>query len=297
MCITTSRAKLSDTLVYVGEGIYKNDEVHVLAYQNKATSLPRDWNSVAEPNAMVLPFPTQQEMGPANVIDTRQFKNFLKDISNASKHQARTLGFDSRGMTKGISRGVQLFDVGSYTVVLAEEVKQIPDALKLVRRDRRPNISEEFLAGYGAMYPNAPIAVCCWEGQIEAEPLLWWYKPTNKHQFFIPTMDAHDGSAPDVTAMVDSDHIISVGSTDNKRVGHHFPVFYRDKLSEEVQDLLPKYVYGTKVKGRVKNGDTYVDSNKIAAGSKDYKSIPYAFRGTSFADAAQNDSVHLAGWA
>lgn len=298
MCITTSRAKLSDTLVYVGEGHYKNEDVHVLAYQNKAVSLPKDWNSVAEANAMVLPFPTRDEMGPANILDTRKYKSFLKDISEASKHQMRTLGGDSFSLkSRGISKGVQIFDSGSYTVVLAENVNQIPGALQLVTENKRPKISDEFLQGYGKLYPNAPIAVCCWEGQIEAEPLLWWYKPTNKHQFFIPTMDAHDGRAPDVNASVDSDHIISVGSADNSRVGHMFQVHYKDALPDEVRGLLPSYVYGTKVKGQVKNGDSYVDTNKLSAGSKSWKDAPNLFRGVSFAEAAQSRGFELTGWA
>lgn len=287
MCITTSPAKLSNTLIYVGEGHTQGKDVHVLAYQNKAT------NQVSSPNAMVLPFPTNKEMGPDNVIDTREFKGFLKDISNATKHLTRSLGGP---MLKSFSlNAAQVFDVGSYTVVLAENTNQIQDALKRVPENKRPTISDEFLAGYGALYPNQPVAVCCWDGTIEAEPLLWWYEPTWKGELFIPTMDAHDGNAPNVRANVKADHMISVGSADNSRVGHHHPVFYKDQLPDNVRELLPNFVYGTQIKQSVQNGDMFVETRKMCAGSKAYKDVPRARRGANSLDAIFE--FEMMGWA
>jgi hypothetical protein len=300
MCITTARATLSNTQLYVGEGRYNGEYVHVLAYSNKASALPRDWNSVAEPNAMVLPFPTSTEMTQKNMIDTTQFKSFLKDISKASKYVAKTLGYDDDRIafnSRGLMKSAQVFSLGSYTVVLAEDVNQIPEALTRVPEKKRPKISDEFLAGYGNLYPNQPIAVCCWEGTIEAEPLLWWYKPTNKDTLFIPTMDAHDGGPPDVNASVRADHMISVGSDDNGRIGHHYQVRYTDRLTREVQQLLPSYVYGTKLKATVKNGDMFVDANKLGAGSKAYKDMPSATRAVSLASVNKGQEIRLEGWA
>ncbi len=297
MCMTTSRATLSNTQIYVGEGYHNGEYVHVLAYQNKAASHPRDWNSVAEPNAMVLPFPTSQEMSEENMIDTRPFKSFLKDISWASKYVMKTLGVETNS-ARGISlKSAQVFSLGSYTVVLAENVWQIQEALTRVPEKKRPTISNEFLAGYDKLYPNQPIAVCCWEGTIEAEPLLWWYKPTNKDTLFIPTMDAHDGGPPDVNAKVNSDHQISIGSADNSRIGHVYQVRYTDRLSREVQQLLPSYVYGTKMKGLVKNGDIFVDTNRMSAGSKAYKDMPEAIRATNLDSVKTGQTIRLEGWA
>ena len=114
MCITTSRATLSNTQLYVGEGERNGEYVHVLAYSNKASALPRDWNSVAEPNAMVLPFPTSAEMTKENMIDTTEFKSFLKDISKASKYQGKTLGGDSFSLnSRGLMKSAQVFSLGS----------------------------------------------------------------------------------------------------------------------------------------------------------------------------------------
>jgi hypothetical protein len=234
------------------------------------------------------------------MIDTRQFKSFLKDISKASKYVAKTLGFDSDDLrlnSRGLTKSAQVFSIGSYTVVLAEDVNQIPEALTRVPEKKRPKITDQFLAGYGNLYPNQPIAVCCWEGTIEAEPLLWWYKPTNKDTLFIPTMDAHDGGPPDLNAMVKADHMISVGSVNDDRVGHHFPVRYTDRLTKEVQNLLPSYVHGTKLKATVKNGDMFVDATKMGNGSKAYKDMPSATRAVSLASLNQGQTIRLEGWA
>lgn len=271
MCITASRARLSDTLVYSGEGRMKGKDVHVLAYQNTADS--------HGPNAMILPFPTTASMGPENMVDTRSFKNFLKDITNASKMVTKSLGMDrrSRGMSFGAA-AAQVFDVGSYTVVLAEHVSQIPAALEQVPESKRPEISTRFLIGYGKLYPKQPVAVCCWNGNIQAEPLLWWYEPTNKDQLFVPTMDAHDGEAPDVNANVEADHIVSVGSYSDDRVGRHFRVRYRESIPDSASTLLPSYVYGTKLDGIYKNGDMFADANKLGNGSKAYRDIPRIVR-------------------
>lgn len=273
MCITAARARLSDTLVYSGEGRRNGKDVHVLAYQNTAD------NEHHGANAMILPFPTTAAMGPENIIDTRSFKGFLKDITNATKIHMKSLGSDRRMRSASVAgAAAQVFDVGSYTVVLAEHVSQIPEALQRVPENKRPEISTRFLIGYGKLYPKQPVAVCCWNGHLQAEPLLWWYEPTNKNTLFVPTMDAHDGNAPDVNANVGADHIVSVGSSLDHRIGHHYPVRYREQLPGEVRELLPSYVYATKLDGIYKNGDMFADSNKLGNGSKAYRDIPRIVR-------------------
>jgi len=243
-------AKLTGTHLYVGEAEKDSKTVHVLAYQNKAES--------EGPNAMVLPFPTKKEMTEDNVIDTRKFKHFLEDISKASEIQRRSFRSDSKMLgARGISGNAvaAVFDVGSYTVVLADNVEQIPEALTRVKAARRPTVSDAFLEGYGEFYPDQPIAVCCWEGSIKSEPLLWWYEPKDKSQLFIPTMDAHDGNAPQLHQKVATDHIISVGTSTNRN-GHS--VYYHDQIPDAVKRLLPPSVSGTKLLGWMENGDCFV---------------------------------------
>lgn len=284
MCITSARATLSNTLIYTGTAQKQGKDVHVLAYQNTADS--------SGPNSMILPFPTSEEMSEKNIIDTRPFKGFLKDIADASKVRTRSLGI-SKSFSAVAAGGAQVFDVGSYTVVLAEKASQIPAALSRVSERKRPEISTRFLIGFGKLYPDQPIALCCWDGHIKAEPLLWWYVPTNKDVLFAPTMDAHDGNAPDIEALVDTDHIISVGSSMTDKVGHHNRIVYKDSIPEDVRRLLPDHTYGVKLNHQAKNGDMFLDSNKLGR-AMSYRDIPIITRGTQFTFG--NREWEMTGW-
>jgi hypothetical protein len=257
MCCTFTASEMSDTRIYVGEAKRQGKLVHVLAYQNAAIT--------HGPNAMVLPFPTETKMGAENVVDTRQFKNFLKDIGEASRHITKGFG-TRRGMTLGAAAMsdslAEVFDVGSYTVILADNVFQIPEALSRVSAEKRPSVSTDFLIGYGELYPEQPIAVCCWNGSIEAEPLMWWYEPINDKQLFIPTMDAHDGDAPKVGARVYTDHLISVGSTEGN-MGNKVHYSQARNMTDEVKELLPLWVHGKKLEQSLPNGDCFVKTNTL----------------------------------
>lgn len=253
MCISTSASRMSDTLLYSGEGSYKDKYVHVIAYQNSAFSL----SNVA--NAMILPFPTSQEMNEDNIIDTTAFPSFLKDISDATKLHSKMLGGLALNSVLG-SRSFKVFDKGSYTVVLANDLSNIQEALQLVPEVKRPIISDEFLAGYDLLYKDLPVAICCWAGNVKAEPLLWWYEPKDKETFFIPTMDAHDGKAPSPRISVDTDHIISIGSVENDLSTSK--VYYNQKIPTSVAGLLPTSVYGTKMNFRIPNGDMWTDTRQ-----------------------------------
>src|SRR5574338_43200 len=261
MCCTFEVSKMSNTKLYAGQAEKNGKTVHVLAYQNEATS--------SGPNAMVIPFPTSVKMTQDNIIDTSEFKNFLTDITNASKTVTKGARF-SRGLDDDSlsfsANFAEVFDVGSYTVILADNVNQIPEALGRVPKAKRPNVSSDFLIGYGELYPDQPIAVCCWDGAIEAEPLLWWYEPTDTTQLFIPTMDAHDGRAPKVGQKVDTDHTISVGA-----VGPVFgnKVRYSQKIPTEVADLLPTHVHGHRLPDYLENNDCFVKTSTLHQDAKE----------------------------
>jgi hypothetical protein len=179
---------------------------------------------------------------------------------------------------------------------------QVAEALERVPENKRPTISDDFLAGFGALYPEQPLAICCWEGMLEAEPLLWWYEPTHKDRFFVPTMDAHDGGPPQIEEVVRVDHTISTGAADNSKVGHHFMVRYEDTIPSSVKDLLPNFVYSTRLDYKNNNGDMFIPTNKLGVGLDPRKwrisEMPTALRGPSYKKAVESKrEFDMYGWA
>lgn len=265
MCMTIGKeeAELSNTQIYVGEATREDKLVHVLAYQNTAES--------RGPNAMILPFPTSVPMGPNNIIDTRGFGNFLTDIGLATKEYTKSFSRSMMLNSAGAAGFAQVFDSGSYTVILADHVAQVPEALTRVDAHKRPEITTQFLIRFGMMYPKQPVALCCWTGTLKSEPLLWIYEPKSPEVLFVPTMDAHDGSPPDLDAMVQADHIISAGSRITE-VGNR--VNYSDlkktggSLPSEFDGLLPNRVRGYRLNRLVKNGDMFISTAELRSAEK-----------------------------
>jgi len=247
MCICLNKSAASDTHVYVGAGIRDGRNVHVLAYQ--CTAEARDPSGKG---AMLIPIPSTERLTGDNFIDTSGFPDFLKDISNASKRQ-------SRGMSKGMSFSFSfsapvVVERGNTTYVYANNFAQAASVLDQVREDRRPNFTAEFIEGCSALYQD-PIVIACWAGDVEMDPLLLWYVPSDEKTFRLPTMDAHDGKAPNPDAMVDTDHILSVSA--GEKIGHR--VNYSDDIPASVRSLLPTRVHGTDMRSHLKNGDMFVD--------------------------------------
>lgn len=244
MCITLHASKLSGTRIYAGEALRDGVYVHVLAYQNKASNLQKG------PNAMILPLPAKGVLSADNAIDTRTFKGFLDDIANSTKNPA----FGRRGAATNGSRGgsrALVFDVGSYTVVLAQ-AHEVSAALERVSANKRPTLNSEVLASFGENYPEWPLAVCCWDGEIEPEPLLFWYEPRNPEMLFAPSLDAHDGRAPSEEPVL-VDTIVSFGSTISPT--GRLPIRYRNPIPDQASQLLPERAVGELVHSRLPNGD------------------------------------------
>lgn len=286
MCMSVARANFSTTKVYAGEGMAGGRYVHVVAYQNKAES------QTSEPNAMILPFPTDVPLHRGNVIDTSNFPKFLEDITNASKIQRRSLGFSmsSAMVAKG---GVDVFQSGSYSVILADNIKLVPGAMSNIPDDRRIALSYRFLMSFGKLYPDQPVAVCLWKGTVKAEPLLWWYEPKDKGTLFIPTMDSHDGNGPDLEARVETDHIVSVGSNmlNDSRLYHR--VHYQDSIPGHARDLLPVYAYGTELPKQMLNGDMFVKTAELSMKDGKFR-LPAIRRGASWDNENWEDKMY--GW-
>ena len=259
MCMSSSPAIFTNTSIYAAETKFQDKYVHVLGYQNMAQNLNNG------PNAMILPLPSAEEMGPENMVDTRNFKSFFSDMKEAFTRRTRSMSFGTKSARLNYDSIAQVFDVGSYTVVLAKNAQAISEALERVPENKRPKLSESFLEGFKELYPNSHLAVCCWDGTVEAEPLLWWYEPLDKNNLFIPTMDAHDGNAPDLNAKVTMDHSIFVGSTlrdfsNFKNVG---TVRYTQN-NHAYNDLFSKNMFVGLFKGKgYNNGDMKFDLDQL----------------------------------
>lgn len=246
MCVTLSLADLSNTRLYAGEARMEDRYVHVIAYQNKAAT--------DGPNAMILPIPAAIMPGSGNVIDTRGFASFLDNIHEATRRKDLPVCFG------GGDYDAEVFDVGSYTVVLAERHQAIAQAIASVPTRKRPSVNLAVLRTFDELYPGWPLAVCCWDGKIDAEPLLWWYEPKTPEWLFAPALDAHDGGPPVAGAQVYVDHHIAFGSTLHP-LGEE--VSYVDQIPLITRGLLPTRVHGTRVVDRMLNGDFWLSTTAL----------------------------------
>jgi len=228
--------------------------------------------SPGRPNAMILPFPTATAMGPANILDTRDCKKILDDYNESTAPRSRSVtnGFGVAGAD--FSDSVQVFQSGNYHVVLASNasVTSIQAALQTVPAEKRPAIPREMIEGYLKLYSGWTIAICCFSGTVEAEPLLWWYEPKDASKLFLPTLDAHDGNAPNVDAEVQMDHVLIVGSSETLP---GVKVDFTDTIPSGVKPFLTSRAYQEKFQGKMPNGDFYLSVEQLRKGKADFQRV------------------------
>lgn len=263
MCCVFAAAVLRRTLLYVGESQKNGKYVHVLGYQNRAENL------TPGPNAMLLAIPSKAKMGPENMVATNKMPKVLKDQEEALE-TLRPLTLDENSFDEskgavasaGFSRAV-VFESGQYTVVLGESLGTVAKAVSLVPENKRPKLNLQILNAFAGWYKEWTWALCCFnQAMNDPDPLLWWYEPMKPEEFFAPGLDGHDGNAPNLDAIVDTDHSIMVGST-IRPIG--VKVKYEDKLTSEAESLLASHILGlefTEYLGKKHpNGDFIVPNN------------------------------------
>lgn len=255
MCITLEPARLSNTLIYAAEAQRNGETFHVIGYQNKI-------HSTKGPNAMLLPLPAEGPLGQENVVDTRSFKGILDAYDHAVERLAPRLRSASKSAASpsfGVATrgGFKVFKSGSYTIALAEKPTMLRRAIEHLPENVRPEIPGSFLVALNQLYPDWPIALCCFEGSIEApEPLLWYFKPRFNRVLFAPAIDAHDGQPPKADDRVQRDHKLAFASYRSTRPMDR-------QLTAEIQRLVPiehqwmflPSVVGAKVDYTTGNGD------------------------------------------
>lgn len=252
MCCSLRPAKLTNTVLYAAEALHEGRRVHVMGYQNRAENLSKG------PNAMLLPIPARAPMGPDNMLDTTGAKNIMRDYAQAVRPPRSRYGGPAPA-----SESVQVFDKGSFTVALADKASDLAGAVGRIPANKRPEVNAEVFAVYDQLYPGWKMALCAWDGTLEAEPLLWWYEPQDPTTLFMPALDAHDGGPPRIGANVEVDHSVVVGSVTNP-TGKQ--VLFRDALPTHLTPFLATKVSGVEFHERsMRNGDFVCPTNNLGA--------------------------------
>lgn len=279
MCCSVTphvEVKFSSTVLYGAEVRHPRDGVvHVLGYQNKVQGqvgrksffdwLP--WGGIG--NAMILPFPAVPgTMTRANVIDTSRYKDVLQDVAKAVPQaqftQMETL---SRSTMATRKPKVEVFEAaGIYTVVLAQNPRDIPDVLRQVPKAKRPALNPELFDAYARWYPGWTVALCCFntrKAQL-ADPLLWWYKPMHPDRLFLPALDCHTGDVPNLEEDVRTNHVVAVSSY---RLLKGHSVRYSPNVPEVIAPYLRPLVVGKEYFGHLPNGDFVCRLDEVADGT------------------------------
>ncbi|MDQ3008034.1 MAG: hypothetical protein M3Q81_00385 [bacterium] len=199
-------------------------------------------------------------MGPDNFIDTRNFRHVTQDMVAALTPRSRFL---SRVSEPTIGKGFMVLDVGSYTVVLAGDARELSQALRYVPQEKRPAINHELFEFYAETFPGRSVALCCFNQSLEAvEPLMFWWEPRDLTRFIMPALDAHTGRAPVFGQTVEVNHWL-IASSYRMRGGEEVSYRDYDAIPGPVQLLLPERVTGCLVKGFRPNGDFTVSTEKV----------------------------------
>jgi len=268
-CVVEANVDLSNTVIYAAEVQHPTQGlVHVIGYQNNLEA--RSFG----PNAMILPIPAES-VGQENVIDATAFKDILRDYRASVEAMKPKFRSEYLGMMKGgdflqnsSDDDLQVFESGSYTVVLAQSAASLQKGLSQVPVNKRPNIPETFLTSLAQLYPRWPIAICCFEmkrSAVAAEPVFFWYKPQAGYEgaLFAPGIDAHDGNPPNLKRQVWRDHTLIFGSVKAEGI-RKAPGLSFDSVPEENRWMFTDAVLGTFMQDRnTKNGDFVMPLSKV----------------------------------
>jgi hypothetical protein len=281
MCVTLARARLSATILYAAEVSRGGDILHVLGYQNRVQNLAGNGRPAG--NAIILPIPAvPKTMTRQNVVETEQCPHILEDVAEAVRRQESELS-RTKGMKVLSASAVEVFDTGIYTVVLAQDARDIPAALGMVPPLKRPALNPPIFDAYAVWYPGWTVALCCFNNAdaAKATPLLWWYQPANPGELFAAALDCHSGAVPDLRARVTVDHTVAVGShlidqdgfwqrTRGKKLGPALEsvtrVRFQDAVPAQVRPFLCDHAVGSVYHGTMPNGDFVCSVEKLRKG-------------------------------
>ncbi len=247
MCITSAKAELSKTKIL---SMALDNGRHLLSYSNKAKNLS------GRPNSMILPIPG--EVNKDWFYNTTEYNNFMSDIErDANAHLYRSAGI----LSKSKSLNFEEFELGFYKVITTNDIDRLKYRLLDLNESQRPEISEELLNFFKLNYEGWSFVVCIFTGsqEMDAQPIMFEYKPMDYNWIYFPTMDSHTGGAPDLTEKVKMDHTLIL---DQKGLKESLVSVVN--FSQELPEILKRRKYvAHQLKQNFPNGDIYYNLSEI----------------------------------
>lgn len=206
MSITSDLAELIGTII--ANLVDFENSRHNLFYQNKMQNFSDGGN------CMILPIP-----GKINKLhDTTEYGTFLEDI-------VKKLTPLSRSMSKGVSKGITISQVGQYTVLQCDSIdpKAIWREIGKLDSKIRPSINSRLIEWYREFYgPEWQLILACFNNkqELKAQPLWIEYEPFDFSKVFYPGADSHNGEPPLIGKPVHRDHTLLLGTYASNSVGN-----------------------------------------------------------------------------
>jgi len=263
MCIVSAEAKLSKTRIL---SLPLDNGRHLLSYSNKVE------NTSGKVNSMILPIPGELNQDWFSV--TTEYNKFLEEI----EEQAYTEEYRSRGVkSKSVEYlSFEEFEVGFYKVITTNDIEALRERLSTLDARQRPEISDELLNFFKTNYEGWSFVVCIFSGdkEMEAQPIMFEYKPFHYEWIYYPMMDSHTGGAPNLNEDVSVDHTLII-----EHIGLKEGETTKVKFSQDVPEKLRRRKFvSTKWKGRMKNGDMYININLLKEKTDDAGSSHRMFK-------------------
>jgi len=219
--------------------------------------------------ALFIALPTMPgTFGPNNLVDTTNFKDFIKDQTAAvNPVRLRSASFAADFSTP---KGVSVSECGMFTVVTATNATDISTVLHqgLVPSRKRPNISPDFLQHVDHLCGGRhgwSFVLACFDSSEETQATFFlWYKSQLRDHLYFPGLDEHSGDKlPQPGELVTIDHVLTASVPG--MVGG-YDVHYTQQEAVIASGLIPSRVrgfWGKDFPNKIPNGDFVISVNAL----------------------------------
>lgn len=253
MCITTQNANLPNT--YVGAWDINHPQIgyrHILAYQNTPVSLSD------QPNCMLLHVPSAEPLKPNDLLDTTGCEWLLQQMAS------------SGALTQGRAAFLptnHVFEMGIYHIAMLNDLQPeaVQEALMTVPINKRPTISNDFLAFFENYFPGYPLLLCCFNNcqSKNATPIIVHFTPKQPDLFRLNLLDAH-GHVPQIGQRQHFDRTLIVGSYRIQEPSEEGRRFDLKNVPARLLPFLPKYGFSQKISMELPNADLLISVEDVA---------------------------------